>query len=72
MVKEENDMPDLRVEISKEIYENAMKNNGCLTNEDRHKVFNVSELYGYGVYGAYAREKDGKYYCFYYRGETCD
>ncbi len=67
-------MPYLRKEISKEIYESAMKHNseGYLSREDERKIFSVSELDGYGVYGAYAKEKDGKYYCFYYRGETCD
>lgn len=59
-------------EISKEIYENALKHGGYLTDKDKAKVFDVCELCGYGIYGAKAYEEKGKYYCLYYRGSSCD
>ena len=65
-------MPYLEKEINKDIYDNAQKHNGYLTNEDKLKVFDVCELCGYGIYGAKAYEEKGKYYCLYYRGSSCD
>ena len=65
-------MPYLEKEINKDIYDNAQKHNGYLTNEDKLKVFDVCDLCGYGVYGAKAYEEKGKYYCLYYRGSSCD
>lgn len=59
-------------EISKEIYENAQKHGGYLTNEDKLKVFDVCDLCGYGIYNAKAYKQDGKYICTYYRGSSCD
>ena len=47
-------------EISKEIYENAQKHNGYLTDEDKLKVFDVCDLCGYGIYNAKAYKQDGK------------
>ena len=59
-------------EISKDIYENAQKHGGYLTDEDKLKVFDVCELCGYGIYGAMAYKEKGKYFCKYYRGSSCD
>lgn len=59
-------------EISKEIYENAQRHGGYLTDEDKLKVFDVCELCGYGIYGAMGYKEKGKYFCKYYRGSSCD
>lgn len=65
-------MPYMKRKINKEIYENAQKHGGYLTDKDKAKVFDVCELCGYGIYGAKAYEENGKYYCLYYRGSSCD
>lgn len=39
-------MPYLEKEINKDIYDNAQKHNGYLTNEDKLKVFDVCDLWG--------------------------
>lgn len=62
----------MRKKITKEIYDNAMKNRGYITDEDKTIIFDVCELIGYGVYGAMAYEENGEYWCSYNRGETCD
>lgn len=59
-------------EISKEVYDNAQKNNGYITDDDKKSIFSVCELCGYGIYGAQAYKQKGKYYCTYYRGSSCD
>lgn len=59
-------------EISKEMYDRAKQNRDYLTQDDRVKVFNISERCGYGVYSPLVVEKDGKYYVSYYLGSTCD
>ena len=59
-------------EITKEIYDRAMEHKGYITHEDRKVVFDDSELYGYGVYGATAYEENGKYYCNFSLGDSCD
>lgn len=65
-------MESLTREITKEQYERGMKNNRCLTQEDRECVFNDSERLGYGVYGGTVSERDGKFYVDYSLGSTCD
>ena len=70
--KGETKMPYMEKEVSKEIYDNAQKHNGYMTKEDEKKVFDVCELCGYGIYGARVYARDGKYYCTYYRGNSCD
>ena len=59
-------------EISKEIYDKAIKNNGYITDEDEWKVFTESQIMGYGIYGTHVYEEDGKYYVHYSMGDTCD
>lgn len=59
-------------EISKEVYDRAQKNRSYIASEDMGKLFTVSQLCGYGVYGARAFEKDGKYLCAYNIGSSCD
>lgn len=59
-------------EIPKEIYDRAKANRDYITEEDKSKVFSISQLCGYGVYSPTVFEKDGKYYCNYYLGSSCD
>jgi len=65
-------MIERRKEITKEQYDRAMQNHGYITKDDRNKVFTVSEIYGYGVYGDQVAEDKGKYYVDYSIGSTCD
>lgn len=58
--------------INKEIYDRAMEHNGYITEEDKEKVFCISEIYGYGVYGAQAKEENGEYYVYFSMGDSCD
>ena len=59
-------------EITEEIYNNAMNNNGYITSADEIKVFTDTELYGYGIYSPEVTTQYGKYYVTYYRGKSCD
>lgn len=59
-------------EISKEIYDRATENRGYITMGDMDTVFSEAELCGYGVYGAKAKEENGKYYCHFSLGSSCD
>lgn len=58
------------MEVTKEWYDKI--NKGYLSGEERLELFGESLCCGYGIYGYSAREKDGKYYCDYMRGNTCD
>ena len=58
--------------ITKEIYERALKNRGYIDKQDSDKVFTISELCGYGVYGDQVFEKDGDYFVRFERGDSCD
>lgn len=59
-------------EISKDVYDRAQKNRGYLAEEDKVKLFSESIRWGYGLYHCMAYEKDGKYYCSYETGDSCD
>ena len=59
-------------EISKEVYDRAKANRDYITKEDQKELFDISILCGYGLYDARAYEKDGKYYCSWYCGSSCD
>ena len=59
-------------EINKEVYDRAKENRGYIIDSDKKELFPPHLLYGYGVYGAMAYEKDGKYYCSYQTGSSCD
>ena len=59
-------------EISKDVYDRAMRNRGYITETDKSNLFDTWQLCGYGVYSAMAYEKDKKYWCSYYMGSTCD
>ena len=59
-------------EITKEVYDHAKANRGYITADDSDRVFTISELIGYGVYGDQVFERDGKYYVSYSLGSSCD
>ena len=59
-------MVHIRREITKEQAEKVIHE------KDWSDIFDVSEVYGYGVYGERVREENGKYYVEFYRGESCD
>ena len=59
-------------EISSEVYNRAINNRGYITSEDKNNLFDTWQLCGYGVYGARAYEENGKYWCAYSMGSTCD
>lgn len=61
-----------RFEVSKEVYERSKERGGYMADEDLKKNFSAMDLYGYGVYGAKVYEQDGKYYCTYMTGDSCD
>ena len=53
-------------EITKEEYDQAQEK-GAMS-----LITSEALLIGYGVYGAFVYEKDGKYYLRYKRGDSCD
>ena len=58
-------MVDVNREITKEQYDKAQADSPYVLIDDSIKM-------GYGAYGATAYEKDGKYYLYYRRGDSCD
>lgn len=63
--------------ITKEQYDRAQLNRGYITEEDELDIFDEAERYGYGVYGAVAREKtddegNTAYYVLFSMGSSCD
>ena len=62
----------LTKKITKEIYDKAIKNRNYITNDDRNKVWDISDLCGYGIYGDQVYEENGEYFVKYWRGSTCD
>jgi hypothetical protein len=66
-------MTECKKEITREIYDAAGGENGnVLPSKCREAVFSDSELFGYGVYYPTVYEEDGKYYCKYSLGDSCD
>lgn len=59
-------------EISKELYDQSMANNGFIPDDKYVETFGVSLTYGYGVYYPKVHTKDGKYYVTYSFGSSCD
>ena len=59
-------------EISKDIYDRAMQCGSYIFGEDRNRIFTDSQLYGFGIYSAIAVEENGKYYCIYQIGDSCE
>lgn len=60
------------LEISKEIYEQALDNRGQIPKEYELDVFGMSIIYGYGLKHNSVFEENGKYYCSYECFESCD
>lgn len=59
-------------EVSKDVYERAVKDRGYMATEDRLKYFDESILCGYGLYDCKVRQEGDKYICSYMTGSTCD
>jgi len=59
-------------EITKDLYDRSMENNGHLKTEWYSECFTTAERLGYGVYGTLVFEEDGKYYVQFSMGESCD
>lgn len=59
-------------EITKEVYDRAIENHGYIASQDMSDVFSISELCGYGVYGAVAVKEGDKYFCKFKLGSSCD
>jgi len=60
--------------ITKEEYDEIMAANerGYVPKSMMERFFSVSEICGYGVYGAHAYEKDGEYGISYSTSDSCD
>ena len=61
--------------ISKEEYEEIMtasNGKGHVPSNLESKFFSEAVRYGYGLYGARVREKDGEYFLDYTTGDSCD
>ena len=61
-------------EITKEQWEDntCINLRGERVVKDELKMFGESLCYGYGIYGTYCYEEDGKYFVKFSRGSTCD
>lgn len=59
-------------EITKEQYENALRNHMYITEFDEYDIFSDSERLGYGVYSPIVHETDGRYYVLFRLGDSCD
>lgn len=59
-------------EITKEQYERIAQNGTYVSDEDKWIIFDASEIWGYGVYGARVYQSGDKYYVSYDIGNTCD
>ena len=65
-------MKEYTRKIMKDVYENALANNGLITEADEEKVFSKAELFGYGVYLPRVFKENGEYFVRFMRGSTCD
>lgn len=59
-------------EISRDVYDRAMKNHRRITTEDMCDVFSRAEMCGYGIYSTYVTERDGRYIVVFEMGENSD
>lgn len=59
-------------EVTKDVYDRAVKNGGYMASEDERKHFSEAILCGYGLYNCRVREENGKYICSYMTGSSCD
>ncbi len=60
-----------RKEISKEVYDRAIANNGRMTEDDEIAILGAY-VYGYGLYGTAVYQEDGKYMVSFRHGDSCD
>ena len=58
-------MTDVNREITKEEYDKAKE-------EGAYSIISEAIVMGYGAYGAYVYEKEGKYFLTYSSGSSCD
>lgn len=65
-------MRKMTMEITKEVYDEAVKNNNFIPEERKVEVFGIGACYGYGIYFPRVFAKDGKYFVNYEMGNTCD
>ena len=60
-----------RKEISKEVYDRAVANNGRMTEDDEVAILGAY-VYGYGLYGTAVYQEDGKYMVSFRHGDSCE
>jgi hypothetical protein len=60
-----------RKEISKEVYDRAVANNGRMTEDDEIAILGAY-VYGYGLYGTAVYQEDGKYMVSFRHGDSCE
>ena len=65
-------MRKMTMEITKKVYDEAVKNNNFIPEDKKVEVFGIAACYGYGVYLPEVFTKDGKYFVNYEMGNTCD
>lgn len=65
-------MTECERQITKEQYDRAMLNHRFITDSDMQSIFNVNELYGYGVYRTRVYSKGDEYYVVFSLGSSCD
>lgn len=61
--------------ITKEQYDQIMtasNGRGCVPGDMEADFFSVDVIWGYGLYGTHAYEKDGEYWLDYTTGDSCD
>ena len=65
-------MKTIVVEIEKDLYEQIHAHGDIMTKAEENEYFSDAIRWGYGLYGTYVFEKDGKYWLKYSRGDSCD
>ena len=60
-----------RKEISKEVYDRAVANNGRMTEDDEIAILGAY-VYGYGLYRTAVYQEDGKYMVSFRHGDSCE
>lgn len=68
-----------KFEVEKEVFERARNNSNnkegnyfYMAQEDQIALFSEAVRCGYGLYNCMVHEKDGKYFCTYDIGDSCD
>ena len=60
-----------RKEISKEVYDRAVANNGRMTDDDEIAILGAY-VYGYGLYGTAVYQEGDKYMVSFRHGDSCE